>query len=143
MKRGPSGLSMFRVGDAPKEGEGLRIGVTRRPPRGVSRDKWTSEGHFDVWFPYLAPSDTLIGRYRARIDDEKARKQFFAAYERELMKSAESRQAVELLAAMSLRTPVSLGCFCEDETRCHRSRLFKVVSREAERLAAITKEEKP
>jgi hypothetical protein len=50
---------------------------------------------------------------------------------------------VELLAAMSLRTPVSLGCFCEDETRCHRSRLFKVVAREAVRLAATTKEEKP
>lgn len=140
MKRTLSGLSKFRVGDAPKAGEGLRIGVTRRPPRGVSRDEWRSEGYFDVWFPYLAPSETLIEKYRPRIDEEKARKQFFAAYERELLGSAESRQAVELIAAMSLRTPVSLGCFCEDETRCHRSRLFEVVSREAARLESATKE---
>ena len=140
MKRTVSGLSKFRIGDAPKAGEGLRIGVTRRPPRGVSKDKWTSEGYFDVWFPYLAPSEALIEKYRPRIDDEKARKQFFAAYEKELLGSAESRQAVELIAAMSLRTPVSLGCFCEDETRCHRSRLFEVVSREVERLSSTRKE---
>ena len=142
MKRTPSGLGKFRVGDAPKVGEGLRIGVTRRPPRGVSKDKWASEGYFDVWYPHLAPSEALIEKFRPRIDDEKARKQFFAAYEKELLGSADSRQAVELLAAMSLRTPVSLGCFCEDETRCHRSRLFEVVSREAGRLAAARKEGK-
>ena len=140
MKRTLSGLGKFRVGDAPKAGEGLRIGVTRRPPRGVSKDKWASEGYFDVWYPHLAPSEALIEKFRPRIDDEKARKQFFAAYEKELLGSAESRQAVELLAAMSLRTPVSLGCFCEDETRCHRSRLFEVVSREAGRLASTKKE---
>ena len=143
MKRSPAGLSTFRIGDAPKAGDGLRIGVTRRPPRGVSKDKWTSEGYFDVWFPYLAPSDALITRFRPRLDDDKARRLFFAAYEKELLGSAESRQAVELLAVMSLRTPVSLGCFCEDETRCHRSRLFEVVSREVQRLATTRKEGKP
>ena len=135
MKRSLSGLSTFRIGDPPKPGEGLRIGVTRRPPRGVSRGKWTSGGFFDVWFPYLAPSEALIKKYRPDIDDEKVRRRFFAAYEKELLGSAESRQAVELLAALTLRTPVSLGCFCEDESRCHRSRLFAVVSKEAERLS--------
>jgi uncharacterized protein YeaO (DUF488 family) len=142
VKRTLSGLSKFRIGDAPKAGEGLRIGVTRRPPRGVSKDKWASDGYFDVWYPHLAPSEALIAKFRPRIDDAKARKQFFAAYEKELLGSAEARQAVELLAAMSLRTPVSLGCFCEDEERCHRSRLFEVVSREAGRLAGTNKEGK-
>ena len=122
-------LGTFRVGSPRKKGEGLRIGVTRRPPRGVTRDKWAAEDYFDVWFPYLAPSEALIRRYRTRLDDVTARKQFFAAYEKELLRSAESKQAVELLAAMSLRMPVVLGCFCEDESRCHRSRLFQVVQR--------------
>jgi uncharacterized protein YeaO (DUF488 family) len=137
VKRSVAGLSTFRIGDPIAPEAGLRIGVTRRPPRGVSKDKWTSEGYFDVWFPYLAPSETLIAKYRPNIDDDKERARFFAAYEKELLASAESRQAVELLAAMSLRTPVSLGCFCEDESRCHRSRLFQVVSREAERLGKV------
>ena len=134
MKRGVSGLSTFRIGDPPRPGEGLRIGVTRRPPRGVSRDKWSSEGLFDVWYPHLAPSEELIGKYRKDIDDEKVRSRFFAAYEKELLGRAESRQAVELLAVLSLRTPISLGCFCEDESRCHRSRLFAIVSKEVDRL---------
>jgi uncharacterized protein YeaO (DUF488 family) len=127
-------LTTFRVGTPVEKGQGLRIGVTRRPPRGVSKDRWAAEGYFDVWFPYLAPSEELVKRYRARIDDEKERKRFFDAYEKELARSAESKQAVELLAAVSLRMPVSLGCFCEDESRCHRSRLIQVVRREAERL---------
>jgi uncharacterized protein YeaO (DUF488 family) len=128
-------LTTFQVGTPATREQGLRIGVTRRPPRGVSRARWALDDYFDVWFPYLAPSEALIKRFRAKIDDEKARRQFFDAYEKELMRSAESKQAVELLAAVSLRTPVSLGRFCEDETRCHRSRLFEVVRREAERLA--------
>ena len=126
-------LRTFRIGTPAKPEQGLRIAVTRRPPRGVSRDRWVKEGWFDVWFPYLAPSETLIGKYRPRLDDEKVRARFFAAYEKELLRSAESRQAVELLAAVSLRTAVSLGCFCEDESRCHRLRLFQVVDREAQR----------
>jgi uncharacterized protein YeaO (DUF488 family) len=129
-------LATFQVGTPPKDGQGLRIGVTRRPPRGVAKDKWASEGYFDVWFPYLAPSEELIRRYRPHIDDDRMRDKFFNAYEKELMRSAESKQAVELLAAMSLRMPVSLGCFCEDESRCHRSRLFEVVRREGERLSS-------
>src|SRR5262249_23667060 len=139
VKRTPSGLSTFRIGDPPKTGEGLRIGVTRRPPRGVSRDKWASEGFFDVWYPHLAPSEELIGKYRKDIDNEKVRRRFFDAYEKEVLGSAESRQAVELLAVMSLRTPISIGCFCEDESRCHRSRLFAIVSKEVERLGKGSK----
>ena len=135
MKRSKPRLSKFRIGTPVRKGEGMRVAVTRRPPRGVARDKWAAEGLFDVWFPFLAPSETLIGRYRTRLDDARARADFFAKYERELFRSAESRQAVELLAATCLRMPVSIGCFCEDEGRCHRSRLFGVIEREAARMA--------
>ena len=115
-------LRTFRHGDAPKRGEGLRIGTTRRPPRGVTKNHWHE--YFDVWFPILAPSDKLL-----------ARRPFgFARYERELYSRAESRQALQLLAHLALRTSISIGCYCEDETHCHRSYLRKLIEREARKL---------
>jgi len=126
-------LHTFQYQGKPKRGEGLRIGTTRRPPRGVTRDQWHK--HFDVWFPVLAPSDELRSHSKNRkMDDPLVRERFFDSYERQLLGSAESRQAVELVAAIALRMPISIGCYCEDETRCHRSRLFTVIERVAKRL---------
>jgi uncharacterized protein YeaO (DUF488 family) len=93
----------------------------------VPRSRWRREGLFDVWFPFLAPSEALIRRFKSSLDDPGARRRFFDSYERELLRSAESRQAVELLAHLSMRTPMSIGCYCPDESRCHRSRLFRII----------------
>lgn len=120
-------LRTFRVGTPREPDEGLRIAVTRRPPRGIPKAKWRSEGMFDVWFPALAPSAALIEKYRAGIDDPKTRTRFFDAYEREVMGSAESRQMLALFTELASRSPVSIGCFCEDESRCHRSRLLRML----------------
>lgn len=125
-------LRTFRSGDKPKRGEGLRIGTTRRPPRGVRKNRWQRDHWFDVWFPALAPSKALLERFKGKGPD--ADRRFFDAFEREIFGHAESRQAVALIAALALRTPISIGCFCEDETRCHRSRLFTMIEREAKKM---------
>jgi uncharacterized protein YeaO (DUF488 family) len=115
-------LRTFRYGDPPRRGEGLRIGTTRRPPRGVRKEEWIRQGWFDVWFPVVAPSEKLLRRMPAN---------FFAAYEREVLGRAESRQAIELLAALARRMPISVGCYCEDESRCHRTHLRTLIERAA------------
>jgi uncharacterized protein YeaO (DUF488 family) len=107
----PLKLRTFCYRDPRRPGEGLRIGTTRRPPRGVSKDRWNE--YFDVWFPSVAPSEALLRR----------RPFGFERYAREIMARAESRQAVELLAALALRTPISIGCYCADEAQCHRAYL--------------------
>ena len=127
-------LSTFRVGDDPKRGEGLRIAVTRRPPRGVPKARWVRERWFDVWFPNLAPSQRLLARYKRRDwDDRSVREAFFDDYERELLASAEGRQAVALMVGIARRMPVSVGCYCADEAYCHRSRLRSIIVRQSKK----------
>ncbi|MGC9157773.1 MAG: DUF488 domain-containing protein [Terracidiphilus sp.] len=125
-------LTMFQCGSPVFPGQGLRIGVTRRPPRGVKKERWQQEGYFDIWMPALAPSEELlkeIKRYDLEIPAQRGR--FFDRYERELLGRAESRQTVELIAAIAAQLPVSIGCYCEDEMRCHRSRLYSILQRSA------------
>lgn len=127
-------LSTFQIGCPTKRGEGLRVGVTRRPPRGVPKRLWVRDGHFDVWLPSLAPSAKLLARFKMRDFSNLAdRKAFFDSYERELLATAEGRQNVALLAQVAARMPISIGCFCEDGLRCHRSRLFKILQKHAPR----------
>lgn len=130
----PLQLRTFQTGSPARRDEGLRIGVTRRPPRGVPRARWQSGGYFDVWFPALAPSAALLKHIHPQnLDDPAMRRAFFDRYERELLGRSESRQTIQLLAALAARTPISLGCFCDDEHRCHRSRLRKLIERAAAR----------
>ncbi len=124
----PLRLTTFRIGDPPQPGQGLRVGVTRRPPRGVPRDRWVADGYFDVWLPALAPSAKLVAEIMKKQHGPAAALQkALDRYERELLSSAESRQTVELMAQVAARMPISIGCFCEDESRCHRSRLYRVI----------------
>lgn len=126
-------LRTFRIGDPPAAADGLRIGVTRRPPRGVPRARWQADGWFDVWFPAIAPGRALLAKYRpAALDDPKVFAKLAAAYRRELEKP-EARQTIQLLAELARRTPIAIGCFCEDESRCHRSVLKKAIEAAAER----------
>jgi uncharacterized protein YeaO (DUF488 family) len=120
-------VTTFQVGSPIKRGQGLRIGVTRRPPRGVPRTHW-APAFFDVWLPSLAPSRQLLGwAHEKGLQDPKRRKSFFRRYERELLGNAESRQTIQLLKEIASRTPVSIGCHCADESKCHRSHLIKLI----------------
>jgi uncharacterized protein YeaO (DUF488 family) len=125
-------LRTFRIGAARRPGEGLRIGAARRPPRGVPRARWRSGGFFDVWFPVVAPSEALLRRARGGLDAAAARKRFFDAYRRELSRPPASH-AVALLARLAERTPIAVGCYCEDERRCHRSVLREEIAKAAGR----------
>ncbi|MFP5204701.1 MAG: DUF488 domain-containing protein [Acidobacteriota bacterium] len=122
-------LSTFRIGSPATPGQGLRVGATRRPPRGVRKERWTKDGYFDVWLPALAPSAELLAELKHyNLDDPRQRKKFFDHYERELLSTAESRQTVEFVARVAARIPVAIGCFCQDESRCHRSRLYRILT---------------
>src|SRR5579872_3385664 len=121
-------LSTFQIGAPAKAEQGLRIGVTRHPPRGVSKDRWVADGYFDVWLPTLAPDAKLVTQIRGLGPDKTAqRNRLFDRYERELLSDAAGRQTVELLAKIAMRTPISIGCFCEEESGCHRARLFQII----------------
>lgn len=104
-------------------GEGLRIGVTRHPPRGIRREDWQKKGYYDLWLPLLAPSADLLKSY---LEEQVTWAVFARRYHTE-MKQPACRQMIATLAAFSYTTPFSLGCFCEDETRCHRSLLLPLV----------------
>jgi uncharacterized protein YeaO (DUF488 family) len=121
-------LSTFQIGTPASPEQGLRIGVTRHPPRGVPKDRWVADGYFDVWLPTVAPEAKLVSQI-LRLDPEKTkeREKLFGRYERELLSDATGRQTVELIARIAERTPVSIGCFCKDESGCHRSRLYKII----------------
>ena len=115
----PLQLTIFRIGHSSEPGA-LRIGATRRPPRGVAKDRWQKDGYFDVWFPLVAPSAELLEKHRPAPDsDARVWTRFFSAYRRELLKPPASH-AVALLAALARQTPIAIGCYCADESRCHR-----------------------
>jgi uncharacterized protein YeaO (DUF488 family) len=127
-------LSTFRIGTPARKGEGLRIGATRLPPRGVPKSRWTKDGYFDLWLPVIAPSMNLLRWIKQRdINDVAIRRAYFKRYERELLGDSIARQTLQLLAAIAKRTPISIGCFCADESRCHRSRLRRLIARAATR----------
>jgi len=85
-----------------------------------------------VWFPVLAPSAKLLSQLKEfDLENPAKRKTFFERYEKELMASAEARQTVEFVAEVAARTPISIGCFCADESRCHRARLFEIIQEHA------------
>jgi len=118
-------LATYRCGhDAPPARAALRVGTVRFLPRGVPKARYATDGWFDVWLPGVAPSRELIRRFLHGGD--LSQKAFFAAYRRE-MKAAEPRQTIALLAAVAGHTPVAIGCYCEDESACHRSVLAELV----------------
>ncbi len=114
---------VYRYATPRQPGEGLRIGVTRHPPRGVRREDWQRRGYFDLWLPLLAPSAALLKQYR----EEKVTWAVFARRYRAEMKQPACRHSIALLAAFSHTTAFSIGCYCADETRCHRSLLLPLV----------------
>lgn len=112
--------------------EGLRLGTVRRPPRGVPKAEFARRDFYDVWLPSLSPSAELVA-FALDAPDERAWKTFERKYRAEMAKPDASR-LLDLLAALSRQTNFSVGCYCENEERCHRSVLKKLL---AERGAKI------
>ncbi|MBA4392540.1 MAG: DUF488 domain-containing protein [Desulfobacca sp.] len=118
-------IKVVRLGSPREEGEGLRIGTVRRPPRGVRKEEYSSKNIYDVWFPNLSPSEALLKEGQAA-PDEKSWKAFKRKFLVEL-KVPEARKDLDLLAALSHQTNMSIGCYCQDENRCHRSILRELL----------------
>jgi uncharacterized protein YeaO (DUF488 family) len=114
-------VRIVRLGSPRAAGEGLRIGTVRRPPRGVPKAKLASADWYDVWFPQLSPSEATVKLGQA-VDSDAGWRRFARRYRAEMARPA-ARQAIVLLAALSQRADFSVGCYCDDEARCHRSLL--------------------
>ena len=112
-------LRIVRLGSPRHPREGLRIGTVRRPPRGVPKTEFATGNWYDVWFPNLAPGEELFQQARAAATPAEWRA-FERAFRKELAAPDRSRE-LDLLAALSHGADLALGCYCEDETRCHRS----------------------
>jgi len=126
-------IRVVRLGTKRAPGEELRIGTVRRPPRGVRRDEIATRDFYDVWFPLLAPSVETMTSFRREMTDP-AWKRFVRAYRKE-MGRPDASHALDLLAAFSRRSDFSVGCYCENEARCHRSLLRQLLQEHGAKLA--------
>ena len=127
-------IRVVRLGTARSAGEGLRIGTVRRPPRGVTKSAFAKQNWYDVWLPDLAPSEALV-KLGQRAEDEKDWSAFARKYRKEMASPGKAR-VLDLLAALSHHASFSVGCYCEDEARCHRSVLRKLLAERGAHLAA-------
>lgn len=126
-------VRIVRLGSPRAPGEGLRIGTVRRPPRGVPKSDFARRDFYDVWFPNLAPSEELLKAGRAAGGDREW-KQFTRRYRMEMARPDAAR-ALDLLAALSGTSDFAVGCYCEDEARCHRSILRQLLAQRGARFA--------
>lgn len=118
-------ISIVRLGTPRKRGEGLRIGTVRRPPRGVKKADFARLDYYDVWFPNLSPDQELVHEALAATN-EKELGAFKRKFRQEMNAPDRSRE-LDVLAALSHSTNFSVGCYCEDEKRCHRSVLRELL----------------
>ena len=125
-------IYIVRLGTPRLPGEGLRLGTVRRPPRGVLKADFARLDYYDVWFPNLSPDAELVAE-ALQASDPKAWAGFVKKFRREMSAPDRSRE-LDLLAAISHQTNFSVGCYCADEARCHRSVLRSLL---LERGAAV------
>jgi uncharacterized protein YeaO (DUF488 family) len=112
-------ILIVRLGSARLRGEGLRIGTVRRPPRGVPKSEYSSRNYYDVWLPLLAPSAQTVKMAQAA-SSEREWQRYARKYRTEMAKP-DARAVLAVLAALSHTASFSVGCYCENEARCHRS----------------------
>ena len=117
---------IVRLGSPRLEKEGVRIGTVRRPPRGVPKKELAARNFYDVWLPELAPSEPLLKLWRAAEDQNQWQR--FAKKFRQEIKQTERQRLIVLLAALSRQTHFSVGCYCAEESRCHRSILRELLA---------------
>jgi uncharacterized protein YeaO (DUF488 family) len=120
-------IRVVRLGSPRVPGEGLRMGTVRRPPRGVRKEDYAKRDYYDVWVPELAPSGDLVSWALSEPYTDKRWARYEKAYRGQMRKPPASR-LISLLAALSHQTDFSIGCYCEDPLRCHRSILRDLLS---------------
>lgn len=118
-------IYIVKLGSERIQEEGIRIGTVRRPPRGVPKKDFSSKNWYDTWLPNLSPSAETMKLGKA-VKNDSDWKIFEKKYRKEMSRPENSR-IVELLAVMSHQTNFSVGCYCEDEARCHRSILKELL----------------
>jgi uncharacterized protein YeaO (DUF488 family) len=124
---------VVQLGTPRIRGEGPRIGTVRRPPRGVPKTEFARLDYYDVWFPNLSPSAELVKEALAAKDEAglaKFRRKF-----RKEMANPDSSRELDVLAALSHHSNFSLGCYCDDENRCHRSVLRELLKERGAQVA--------
>ena len=126
-------IRIVRLGTPKRPGEGVRLGTVRRPPRGVPRTRYATDHWYDVWLPNLAPSAPLVASAR-NIDDPAGWRRFAAHYEAEMARPENSR-VLDALAALSHHANFSVGCYCEEPRRCHRTILERILRKHGATIA--------
>ncbi len=119
-------IAVVRLGSSRKPREGLRIGTVRRPPRGVPKTDFARRDYYDVWLPALSPSQGLVN-FALQAKEQRSWNMFERKFRAE-MKAPDASRLLDLLAALSRQTNFAIGCYCEDEARCHRSVLRKLLA---------------
>lgn len=125
-------IRIIRLGSPRKSSEGLRIGTVRRPPRGVRKEDYATKNIYDVWFPNLSPSEALLKEAK-KLDEDKSWKAFKRRFIAE-MKLPGAKRDLDLLAALSHQTNFAIGCYCKDESRCHRSILRELLEQRGAKI---------
>ncbi len=126
-------IRIVRLGSTRVKGEGPRIGTVRRPPRGVPKSEFASRNFYDVWFPNLAPSEKTVKLAQAA--ETPAQWNDFVRKYRSEMSTPENVHSLELLAELSHHMDFSVGCYCENESHCHRSVLRELLKEKGAELA--------
>ena len=119
-------VTAVRLGSARSAGEGLRIGTVRRPPRGVKKSEYAARDYYDVWLPELAPSQELVSWALSKPWTDQRWTTFVRRYRSEMAAPGAGR-LLALLGALARTTDVSIGCYCEDAGRCHRTLLLELI----------------
>jgi uncharacterized protein YeaO (DUF488 family) len=125
-------IRIVRLGSPRHDSEGIRIGTVRRPPRGVPKDRFRTDNWYDVWLPQLAPSAELVKRGQAALS--LAEWQVFERDFKAEMRQPDNARLLAFLATLSHHTSFSLGCYCEEEARCHRSTLRTLLASHGAKL---------
>ena len=126
-------VRVVKLGSPRVEGEGTRIGTVRRPPRGVPKSEFASGNWYDVWYPNLAPSVETMKLGQA-VETPEQWRAFEKKYKSE-MNTPENSRTLDVLAALSQQANFSVGCYCEDESRCHRSILRHLLEEAGAKVA--------
>ncbi|RDJ25156.1 DUF488 family protein [Bosea caraganae] len=125
-------LRIVRLGTPRLHDEGTRIGTVRRLPRGVRKERYATDDWFDVWYPDLSPSAELVKQAQTATT-EKEWNTFTRAFKAEMAEPS-PRRTLDLIATLSHKSDLSVGCYCEDETRCHRSILRELLAERGARM---------
>ncbi|MBI2964150.1 MAG: DUF488 family protein [Deltaproteobacteria bacterium] len=119
-------IRVVRLGSPRAPEEGPRLGTVRRPPRGIRKQDYVRLGYYDLWLPDLAPSAGLVSFATSRLLTPQRWAAFSRRYRRE-MRGPVAARLIALLAALSPQASFAVGCYCEDESRCHRSLLREIL----------------